>query len=159
MRGKNIVSLIGNLAAAPEARGTAGRSSLVVFRIAVNEPYKKNGEWVDSTEYINVKCWGDGLCDFIMANISKGDAVLVDGKLRTESFEKNGVKHYPTFVVVNGFDGTRVDLVSRPDARRERATPQGGRDADQAQQRQSPPPQQPSKPPSQDDYLDDEIPF
>ncbi len=97
--GYNKVTLFGNLGAEPELR-KAGDTSVLSLRIACNERYKdKSGEWVDKAEWVNCSVWGkraDGLARIL----SKGDRVLIDGSLRTRSFEKDGQKHYRTEVSV-----------------------------------------------------------
>lgn len=91
----NSVTLYGNLGADPELKQLE-TGSLLKMRIATAERRKgKDDKWVDHTEWHQVTVWGkraEGLAEIL----SKGDRVLVVGKLRTRSYESNGEKRYST---------------------------------------------------------------
>lgn len=157
MRGKNVVTLMGNLAEDPEQKRFEGSRSLVSFRLGVTESYRKNGESHEATEWINVKCWGEGLNDFIMKNLGKGDRVYVEGKFKTDKYDKNGTTVYTSYVVVSGFDGSRVDLMMKAGQQRGASAPrEGAGQPSQQRSRQQQPAAQPSQ---QQSAFDDEIPF
>lgn len=95
MQGMNRATLVGNLTADPELRYTQGGTAVLNLRMATNEKYKKDEEWVDRVDYHNVVIWGkrgEGLAKFL----AKGAPVLIEGGIRTNSYEKDGVKHYKT---------------------------------------------------------------
>ena len=152
MSGTNRVTILGHVAADPEHR-QAGKSALVTFRVAVTETWRRGKESGESTEFIPIKCWGDGLCDMILNNVRKGDKVFVEGKFKTEKFEQNGSTRYSTSVVVQGFDG-KVEFWKR-------AAGSGGARRDDGDGRQSSSHHGGQRAPAAqiDDPFDTEIPF
>jgi len=95
----NRVELIGNLGADPEVRLVGETSQVATVSIATDESYKNDaGEWVSNPEWVNLEGWGN-VCEK-MASMKKGQRVLVRGKLRTKSYEKDGQKKYRTVVNV-----------------------------------------------------------
>lgn len=154
MSGINRVTILGHVAADPEHR-QAGKSSLVTLRVAVTETWRRGKESGESTEFVPIKCWGDGLCDMVLNNVRKGDKVLVEGKFKTEKFEQNGTTRYSTTVVVQGFDG-KIEFWKRASG----SGSGGGRRDDDAG-RQGAPHQGGQRAPSApvDDPFDTEIPF
>lgn len=102
----NITLLKGNLARDPELRSvnTGGKQTSVVnFTIAVSREYTKaSGEKDKITSFINCEAWDSG-AETIAESLKKGDLVLVEGSLRNDSWEKDGVKHSSLKVRVNNF--------------------------------------------------------
>lgn len=102
----NITLLKGNLARDPELRSvnTGGKQTSVVnFTIAVSREYTKaSGEKDKITSFINCEAWDSG-AETIAESLRKGDLVLVEGSLRNDSWEKDGVKHSSLKVRVNNF--------------------------------------------------------
>jgi single-strand DNA-binding protein len=100
MAGVNKVILIGNLGKDPEVRHLDNGASVANFSIATTETYKdrNSGERVDQTEWHNIVLWR-GLAEVAEKYLKKGDSVYVEGKLRTRSWEKDGVTRYTTEVV------------------------------------------------------------
>lgn len=94
--GMNKVLLLGNLGANPELRFTASGTAVLNFRLATSETFvDRNKEPQSRTDWHNVVVWGaraQGLAKVLI----KGSAVLVEGGLRTSSFEKDGMKRYKT---------------------------------------------------------------
>lgn len=110
----NITILRGNLARDPEYRtvNTAGKQTGVVnFTIAVSREYTKaNGERDKIASFINCEAWDTG-AEIINNSFKKGDLVLVEGSLRNDSWEKDGVKHSTLKVRVNNF--SKITKLSR----------------------------------------------
>tara|TARA_B100001939_G_scaffold345271_1_gene361447 strand:- start:1442 stop:1819 length:378 start_codon:yes stop_codon:yes gene_type:complete len=102
----NLVILRGNLARDPEVRrvNTGGKETAVVnFTVATSREYtKSNGEKDKVTSFINCEAWDTG-AEIIGESFSKGDLVMVEGSLRNDSWEKDGVKHNSFKVRVNNF--------------------------------------------------------
>lgn len=102
----NITILKGNLARDPELRvvNTGGKQTSVVnFTVATSREYtKSNGEKDKITSFINCEAWDSG-ADVIGESFKKGDLVLIEGSLRNDSWEKDGVKHSSLKVRVNNF--------------------------------------------------------
>jgi len=85
----NEVRFKGNLTKDPEYKSISD-SSLVSFRIAVNEYVGKDKE---ETVYLDVDGWGSHSDYAKNVNLVKGDRVIVDGRLRQRDWEdNNGVK-------------------------------------------------------------------
>ena len=98
----NSVILIGNLGKDPELKTTEGGLKVVQFSVATNESYKdKSGEWQNHTEWHNIVAWSQ-LAERIAEKLKKGDRVYLEGKLRTDKYEKDGQTHYTTKIVASG---------------------------------------------------------
>jgi single-strand DNA-binding protein len=96
--GMNKVLLLGNLGANPELRFTASGTAVLNFRLATSESFvDRNKEPQSRTDWHNVVVWG-ARAQALAKLLFKGTQVLVEGGLRTSSFEKDGVKRYKTEV-------------------------------------------------------------
>jgi len=63
--------------------------SVANLRVASTPRLKREGKWVDGdTTWYSVTAWR-GLADNVRASIRKGDAVIVHGRLRTDSWERS----------------------------------------------------------------------
>lgn len=102
----NIVMLKGNLARDPELRQikTGDKpTSVVNFTVAVSREFTRaNGTKDKVTSFISCEAWDSG-AEAIGTSLKKGDLVLVEGTLRNDSWEKDGVKHNTLKVRVNNF--------------------------------------------------------
>jgi single-strand DNA-binding protein len=102
----NITILKGNLARDPELRvvGSGDRQTSVVnFTVAVSREFTKaNGEQDKITSFIPCEAWDSG-AEAIASSFKKGDLVMIEGSLRNDSWEKDGVKHSTLKVRVNSF--------------------------------------------------------
>lgn len=117
----NITILRGNLARDPELRvvNTGGKQTSVVnFTVAVSREYtKSSGEKDKITSFINCEAWDSG-ADIIAESFKKGDLVMIEGSLRNDSWEKDGVKHSSLKVRVNNFSKiTKLSRSNREDSR------------------------------------------
>lgn len=83
----NTVTIIGNVTRDPELRYLNSGTALASFGVAWNNRYKdRNGEQVEETSFFDVTCWRD-LADNVAESISKGDRVIVYGRLDQRSWE------------------------------------------------------------------------
>ena len=100
MSGVNKVILVGRLGKDPEVRHLESGASVANFPIATSEVYKdrNTGERKEQTEWHNIVLWR-GLADVAEKYLNKGDMVYIEGKLRTRSWEKDGITRYTTEVV------------------------------------------------------------
>ncbi len=101
---RNKVSLIGRLGAKPEIVKFDNGGILARFSIATNESYKnKAGEWVENTQWHNVKAWGKS-AEYVAKTLDKGIELAIDGKLVNSTYEtKTGEKRYSTEIEANDF--------------------------------------------------------
>ncbi len=100
MSGVNKVILVGRLGKDPEVRNLENGASVANFTLATSESYKDKttGEKKEITEWHNIVLWR-GLAEIASKYLHKGDMIYVEGKLRTRSWEKEGVTRYTTEIV------------------------------------------------------------
>jgi len=100
MSGVNKVILVGRLGKDPEIRNLENGASVANFTMATSESYKDKttGDKKEVTEWHNIVLWR-GLADIAAKYLHKGDMIYVEGKLRTRSWEKEGVTRYTTEIV------------------------------------------------------------
>ena len=103
MAAVNKVILIGNLGKDPELRRTQSGTAVVSFSMATTEKFKgKDGQQKEETEWHNCTAWNKS-AEILAQYLKKGSSVYIEGKLKTRSWEDNGVKKYATDVVVREF--------------------------------------------------------
>lgn len=92
----NKVILVGNVGRDPEIRHLDKGVAVARFSLATTENYtSKTGEKVSNTEWHNIVLWR-GLAEVAEKYVKKGSQLYIEGRLRTNSYEKDGVKHYTT---------------------------------------------------------------
>ena len=92
----------GNLTRDPELRATAAGTQVLSFGIAVNDRRKnpQTGEWEDYPNYIDCTMFGTR-AEAVGRYISKGSKVAIEGKLRYNSWERDGQKRSKLEVIVD----------------------------------------------------------
>lgn len=141
MLGINKVIAIGTMGKDPEVRQMANGNTVVNISIAVTEKYKdKNGEKKEITEWINVVFFGK-VAEIVAEYCKKGSQIYVEGKLKTEKYEKEGQTHYSTRVVAN-----QVQLL-------------GGKPSGNADNQHNKAKSNGYQPQAEDPDFDDDIPF
>ena len=90
---------IGNLTKNPECRD-AGQSKVCSFSLAINEYYYTNGTKNQTTTYLDVETWNKQ-AENCTKFLSKGSKVAIEGKLKMNSWEKNGQKFNKLFCVAD----------------------------------------------------------
>ena len=143
MRGVNKVILIGNLGADPEQRYTPSGTAITSIRIATSESWKdkQTGEQQERTEWHRVEFFGR-LAEIAGEYLRKGASVYVEGKLRTDEFEKDGIKRYSTKIIAD-----ELQMLGKKEGGQPDATQTGNRT--QRSSRQAPAP---------DNFDDDSLP-
>ncbi|MFZ5692477.1 MAG: single-stranded DNA-binding protein [Pseudomonadota bacterium] len=108
----NQVQLIGNVGGDPELKTLQNGSVVANFSIATSESWKDKatGEKKERTEWHRIVVWNEGLCGVIEQYVRKGSKVFVQGEMQTRDWEKDGVKHYSTEVVLTGFKANLILL-------------------------------------------------
>jgi single-strand DNA-binding protein len=103
MSGINKVILVGHLGKDPEVKSIDNGVKVAKFSLATTESYRdKNGERKDVTEWHNITCWRN-LAEIAEKYLTKGKQIYVEGKIRTRSWEDNGVKKYAVDIVADSF--------------------------------------------------------
>ncbi|HPE34751.1 MAG TPA: single-stranded DNA-binding protein [Bacteroidales bacterium] len=96
MAGINKAILIGNLGRDPEIMTFENNVKKATFSLATTESYRdKEGNRVDQTEWHNIVLWR-GLAEIAEKYLRKGSSIYLEGKIKTRSYEQNGVKKYVT---------------------------------------------------------------
>jgi len=94
----NRVILVGNLTRDVELKYTAGNTAVTEVGLAVNDRVKKNNEWVDETTFVDVTLWGRS-AEVASEYLSKGSSVLIEGRLKLDTWEKDGQKRSKLHVI------------------------------------------------------------
>ena len=104
---KNRVYLIGNLGKNTELRHTPAGKSVASATMAITEKFKNSkGEPAEATTWVNLEFWG-ATADNAAKLLLKGSEVVIEGRLKNEAYEKNGIQFTLTKVVVESFILTR----------------------------------------------------
>jgi single-strand DNA-binding protein len=96
----NKAMIIGNLTRDPEVKNTPNGATVATFSVATNMVWTdQSGQKQERVEFHNMVAWRK-LADICGQYLRKGSKVYVEGRLQTNSWEKDGVKHYRTEIVV-----------------------------------------------------------
>ena len=99
-KGLNKVMLIGRLGKDPELKYTEKGTAYCIFSMATDESYKdENGNKVEKTEWHNITVWRK-LAEICSQYLKKGSKIYCEGKLQTNTYEKDGQKIYSTKVIM-----------------------------------------------------------
>jgi len=94
----NQVFLQGTIGKRPIAQKTKGKGTFCAFSLATDEAFKdSDGETVKHTNWHQIKAWGK-IATSVSKSYAKGDLVKLKGKLKTSTYEKDGMKMYNTSV-------------------------------------------------------------
>jgi single-strand DNA-binding protein len=87
MAADNHTTIVGNLVDDPELRFTSSGIAVANLRVAVTQRIQQDGEWRDGdTSFLRVNAWR-GQAEHLADSLSKGDRVMVTGRLRQRSWE------------------------------------------------------------------------
>ena len=98
MASYNRVVLVGNLTRDVDLRYTPQGTPVTDIGLAVNDRVKKNNEWVDEATFVDVTLWGR-TAEVASEYLSKGSPVLIEGRLKLDSWEQDGQKRSKLRVV------------------------------------------------------------
>ena len=88
----NRVILVGNLTRDVELKYTQGGTAVTEVGLAVNDRRKNpSGEWVEETTFVDVTLWAR-TAEVASEYLSKGSPILIEGRLRLDSWETDGQK-------------------------------------------------------------------
>ena len=98
---RNSAQLLGNVGEEVKS-GTTERGVWASFSLATNETWKDaKGEQQKRTEWHKIACFGK-TAELAIAYISKGDRVLLEGRIRSNSYtDKEGVSRVKNFIEAN----------------------------------------------------------
>lgn len=96
----NSCVLVGNLTRDPELRHTPSGAAVCDIGVAVNEREKNSttGEWEERPNFFNVTVWGNQ-AESCANYLAKGRPVAIQGRLRYESWERDGEKRSAVKIV------------------------------------------------------------
>lgn len=142
MKSLNKVQVIGYVGKDAEVRYTPSGMAVAEFSVATSEKWKdkQTGEAKERTEWFTITAW-DKLAELVGEYVKKGIPVYVEGSLKTDKYEKDGVTHYRTKV-------TAQNIIFLKDADK-------GAPAKPAEK----PAEKPAAKPQQEDPFEDDIPF
>jgi single-strand DNA-binding protein len=99
--GVNKVILVGNLGKDPELRYTASGTAVAKFSLATSESFTdKSGQKQERTEWHRITAWGK-LAEICGQYLAKGKMVYIEGKIRSDTWEQDGVKRYSYEIVAD----------------------------------------------------------
>lgn len=99
----NKVFLMGNLTRDIEIRHTASQMAIGKFGLAVNRRFKTaSGEQREEVTFVDCDAFGK-TAELMSQYLKKGRPVFVEGRLKLDQWEKDGVKHSKLGVVVENF--------------------------------------------------------
>jgi single-strand DNA-binding protein len=148
----NKVIIIGNLGQDPETKYTQGGTAITRFSVATTEKWKdkQTGELQEETSWHRIVAFGKR-AEVIGEYVKRGHKIALEGRLKYGSYEKDGVKHYTTDIVLDNFEFLERkqsdDSSGGSSTRRSGGAPRGPQGAPSAQQA------------ADANFDDDEIPF
>ena len=95
----NQVTIIGRLTKDPEVRYTEKQTCVARFSVALNRGKDKDGKDLGA-DYPNVVAFGK-TGEIIEKYFSKGKLIGISGRIRTDSYEKDGKKYYTTDIIAD----------------------------------------------------------
>lgn len=89
----NKVMVTARLTRDPDTRYLSSGTAVCTLGIAINRRFqdKTSQEWRDETTFIDVETWTK-LAEKCSETLKKGDEVFVEGRLKQESWERDGQK-------------------------------------------------------------------
>ena len=150
----NKVILIGSCGNDPEIRFFPSGDKVATISLATSRRWKdkQTNEKKEKTQWHNL-VFNRGLADVVEQYVTKGSKLSVEGEIDYQQWEKDGVKHYATRILVSNM----VMLDSKKDGDSEpraASRPSTGQSRTTAQ-----PPAQPTNGVPYADDFNDDIPF
>lgn len=102
----NRVILLGNVTRPIELKHLQSGTAVCEVGLAINDKRKDNqGNWVEDVTFVDVTLWGR-TAEVAAEYLNKGSPVLIEGRLKLETWEKDGQKRSKLKVV-----GERLQLL------------------------------------------------
>ena len=97
----NKVTLLGRLGKDSELTITPAGLSVLKATLATSERFKdKDGKYVERSEWHRLAMFSKR-AEGIAPYLKKGTQVYVEGRIQTRQYDKDGVKHFSTDIIVN----------------------------------------------------------
>lgn len=112
----NHIAIMGRLTKDPELRRTGSGVAVTSFTVAVDRDFSNNGE--KETDFIDCVAWR-GTAEFVERNFSKGEMIIVAGRLQIRSWtDKDGNKRKTAEVVADNvyFGDSKKDIGEKYEA-------------------------------------------
>lgn len=84
-----------------EIRQSTNGKTIAKFNFAVRKNFKKDNE--PDADFFNCVVFGK-LAEVFDRNVRKGTKLILEGEMRNDNYEKDGVKHYGMQYVVNSME-------------------------------------------------------
>ena len=125
MAGVNKVLVLGRLGKDPEVRYLQDGKAVANFSVATSEEWKDKatGEKKERVEWHRIVVFGR-LAEICGEYLKKGSQAYFEGKNQTRSWEKDGVTHYTTEIIVQNMQ--MLDRASDTQPSGPRSDDQGG---------------------------------
>lgn len=95
----NRVILVGNITRDIELKYIPSGSAVTELGLAVNDRRKnQSGEWIEETTFVDVTLWGR-TAEVASEYLGKGSSVLIEGRLKLDTWETDGQKRSKLRVV------------------------------------------------------------
>lgn len=96
MISRNFFVISGNVSQTP--RQFVGRACKTALTIAVDEFWtdRERGEREKRTDFLTAHTFNKRIGDFILAHVKPGYQVTIDGRIRSNSYDKGGERIYTT---------------------------------------------------------------
>ena len=106
----NKAMVYGNLTRDPEMKSLPSGIQVTSFSVATNRVYNdRDGKRQEQVDYHNIVVFGKQ-AETSAKWLKKGSSAYVEGRLQTQSWEKDGVKQYRTEIVADRVQfGPRTD--------------------------------------------------
>jgi len=99
----NKVIIVGRTTRQPELKALPSGTQVCSFSLATSYKYKdKDGKEVEQTEFHNITAFGK-VAEVIAQYVVKGQELFVEGRLKTDQWEKDGQNHYKTNIILEKF--------------------------------------------------------
>lgn len=116
------ITVVGNLTRDIELRYTTGGRAVGNAGLAVAHRFQQNGEWTETTSFINMVMWGE-LAEHAVASLPKGTRVIASGRLEIRPWEtKEGEKRNSAEIIVDAI-GPDLKWATASVERIQRTTP------------------------------------
>jgi single-strand DNA-binding protein len=99
----NTVTIAGRLTRDPELKYITSGRAVCELSIANTKYYKtRDGERKEDTTFVNATCW-DKFAEYVGDNLRKGRPVIVEGRLKSESWEDktSGQKRSKVYILAS----------------------------------------------------------